>query len=472
MQYTKISPAIKRNLVTLLEKFPLVPTIAQEVHKNGGRIFLVGGAVRDLLLDIPVKDVDLEVHGIAMPKLEMILKQFGSVDYVGKAFGVFKFFQANGIAIDISLPRTDSAGRKPVVQIDPFISLEDAFRRRDVTINAMGIDLITDELIDPFGGYTDLQNKRLRATDLTLFVEDPLRFYRVMQFIGRFAMEPDEQLNQLCAHMDLHMVSIERIEKEFEKLLLKSVSPSRAIRWLKTINRLHDLFPEIYALIGVAQEPKWHPEGDVFEHSMQTLDAAAGFEYDDDAQKLIVMYAALCHDLGKVTTTRILAGKIISYGHETESARFAKQLLRRITGKLVVIDTVIKLVACHMQPLQFIACGAKPAAYKRLAHRLAPQATIATLALLARADRLGRNPVGHAPLTIAEPDVDLFIQKAQLADVLTQAEAPVLLGRDLIDLVEPGPRMGRLLQRAYEIQIEEGIKDKDVLKERVLHKKV
>ncbi len=245
------------------------------------------------------------MYGLTTDQLEKILRSFGPVSLVGKSFGVLRL---HGLDIDWSLPRADSAGRKPTVVIDPTMSFEQAFRRRDLTINAVGIDLHTYELIDPFNGQQDLTNKLLRPTDVQLFTEDPLRFFRVMQFIGRFEMEPTESLNVLCTKMDISHVSIERIETEFEKLLLKSVHPSRGIRWIATIGRLQDVLPELAATVGVAQNPQWHPEGDVFEHTMQALDAAAALPYTDKRTRLIILYAALCHDLGKAVTTEDVAG--------------------------------------------------------------------------------------------------------------------------------------------------------------------
>jgi len=186
--------------------------IIAQIHAAGGTAVLVGGAVRDLLLGRQTKDLDIEVYGLEPAQLENILRQYGVVQQVGKAFGVYILL---GVQIDWSLPRTDSAGRKPHVQINPNLDFTSAFRRRDLTINAMGINLKTSELIDPFNGVQDLQNKILRYIDRDLFVEDPLRFYRVMQFVGRFEMEPNHDLNQLCHEMDIKDVSKERIEQEF-----------------------------------------------------------------------------------------------------------------------------------------------------------------------------------------------------------------------------------------------------------------
>ena len=377
-------------------------------------------------------------------------------------------FRLPKLDVDWSLPRADSAGRKPEVKVDPFMDINDAFSRRDLTINAMGIDLKTFELIDPFEGQEDLQHKILRAPDIKRFVEDPLRFFRVMQFISRFDMQPDKQLNDVCKKMDLKNVSLERIETEFEKMLLRSKQPSLGIRWLHKIGRLDDLLPELAAMVHTIQGKDVHPEGNVFEHTMQTLDAAAQQEYDSDAQKLTILFAALCHDLGKPETTGEIDGKIHSYGHEQIGAKIAKKMLKRITGKKQLIDDVCLLVQYHMMPMQFIEGKAKPPAYKRLARKLASRVTLSMLAKLAQADKQGRNPKGHKPLTKEDKVVKKFLDHARDIQVHIKHEEPILQGRDLLDIIKPGPKMGELLEQAYEIQIEEGIKDKEELKKRVL----
>ncbi len=334
-------------------------------------------------------------------------------------------------------------------------------------MNAMGIDLVTGELIDPFGGQEDLKNKILRTPDVKLFVEDPLRFYRVMHFIGRFGMQPDEQLNAICKTMDISQVSRERIEVEFEKLLLRSPQPSLGIRWLQSLRRLSEILPELAATVGCEQNPQWHPEGDVFEHSMQALDAAARIPCDDHKTRLILLYAALCHDLGKPVSSQITDGRITSHGHAQAGALLVPRMLKRITHNQDVISAVRKLVHYHMAPLEFSQGGAKAAAYRRLAHKLAPEVTIELLCKLSYADRQGRNPAGKVPLTGDIPEIDEFRHKAQECQVLLGAQEPVLQGRDLMDVVPPGPAMGRLLKKAYQIQLDEGIVDKQELKKRV-----
>lgn len=460
-----------------LEKFvtnfkqtnPITAQIIAHIHKEGGTAVLVGGAVRDLLVGQPTKDLDIEIYGLEPNQLVTILRKYGVVQQIGKAFGVYKLL---GVDIDWSLPRTDSAGRRPDVQINPNLDFMSAFRRRDLTINAMGINLKTGEIIDPFNGRRDLQEKVLRYVDRDLFVEDPLRFYRVMQFVGRFEMEPDHDLNQLCREMDIKDVSKERIEQEFNKLFLKSRFPSLGLRWLRKIGRLQQFLPELYDTIGVLQNPEWHPEGDVFEHSCQALDAAARQVYVDDQEKLIMMWAALCHDLGKVKTTRLVNGVLRSTGHAPAGVPLAKSLLGRLTNHHDLIKTVTKLVRYHMEPGQFIRTQVGLVAYKKLAIDLYPQ-TLMFLAKLALADRAGRQAGDQSEkifneLTFAQdPELQKFIDSAKQAGVWEQMEPPILQGRDLLDLVKPGPKLGKMLQSAYLIQLEEGIVDKAILKNKI-----
>ena len=218
MQSTRNVTKLKQTIEQLIAQHSLIGPIRDKILEMGACAYLVGGAVRDSILGLPVKDIDIEVHGLSLEKLGELLGAFGPVSYVGKSFGVLKL---HGTDMDWSLPRTDTSGRKPVVHIDPSMDINEALRRRDLTMNAMAIDLATGELIDPFHGLADMEQRTLRSPDVSFFQDDPLRFYRVMQFIGRFEMYPDDALEALCKNMDISTVSTERIEDEFEKLLLK-----------------------------------------------------------------------------------------------------------------------------------------------------------------------------------------------------------------------------------------------------------
>ncbi len=341
MQSTQNLAFIESELAQLLKDHPVVAPIVKRIGAASGKAYLVGGAVRDLVLDRAVNDIDIEVHGLTIDQLSSILAKEGPVSYVGKSFGVLKL---HGTDTDWALPRTDTAGRKPEVHIDPNMGIYEALRRRDLTMNAMAIDLTTNEFVDPFHGREDIEERTLRSPAIEFFTEDPLRFYRVMQFIGRFDMYPDEILQEKCRHMSIEDVSVERIEREFEKLLLKSIRPSLGLRWLATLGRLHEILPELAHSEDIKQEPSWHPEGNVFEHLMQSLEAAAQIDKGTNQKNLVLRYAALTNDLGKISTSIEKDGRIKSPGHAAAGVSYARALLKRITRNVKLIKTVELLV--------------------------------------------------------------------------------------------------------------------------------
>lgn len=430
----------------------------------GGTCYFVGGTVRDQLMHRPSKDLDIEVHELTPEQVKSVLSRFGTVLEVGAFFGVVRIA---GFDIDWSLPRADGVGRKPSVSIDPFIGIVQALRRRDVTMNAMAINATTGELIDPFGGAEDIRNKILRATDVEKFVEDPLRFYRVMRFCARFGMDPDATLTRMCSQMDIMNISRERIEKEFELMFEQSALPARGIRWIASCGRLREVLPELSATCGVVQDVRWHPEGDVFEHTMQALDAVGEYARDE-RERSMLCWAAICHDLGKAVTTRVSGDTVTSYNHEIEGVPLARALLRRITHNHDLVDQVCTLVRYHMMPGALAAQKASAAAYKRLARHLAPQVTCEQLGFLAYADRRGRNPQGGVPLAELDPFITEFLGYAERYGVLQHPESPVLTGKDFLDVVAPGPALGKVVKTAYEIQIAHNIRDHDELKKRAL----
>lgn len=453
---------------------PRVFEVVQALQAGGGHAYLVGGSVRDWLLQKQLSDYDIEVHNLSIEKIQSILSQYGVVELVGSSFGVLKI---HGLPVDWSIPRTDSVGRKPIVQLTPSLSIEQALQRRDLTINAMAIDLSSGDLIDPFGGQKDLEAHVLRAPDPVLFVQDPLRFYRVMQFIGRFSDThtlwwPDETLNTVCKTMQLTDLSRERVEQELAKLLIKGVRPSYGFRWVATLGRLTELFPELGTLHHVPQNPAWHPEGDVLEHTLQALDSMAWYfkthtdhTYDE---RLTLMYAILCHDFGKAITTEWIDERWRSIGHDRAGVPLAHAFLKRFTRNQHLLTMVPILVQHHMVPGIYIKNNALPATYKLLAAEIAPHATLWHLAIVAYADHRGRNSIGGAPLETSDSEVDQFVEKAQALGVLYGPEPALLTGSDLLPFVEPGPEIGTLLRKAYELQITRGIRDRATLIKKII----
>ena len=238
--------------------------IAKLVNKQGGRTFYVGGYVRDEILNKPSKDVDIEVHGITSDELKSILMNLGKLRTQGASFGVYNL---DGYDIDIVQPRKETAtgrGHKDFeVFVDPFIGYEKAAERRDFTINAMMEDVLTGEIVDPFGGYDDCKNGIIRHVNDNTFKEDPLRVLRAAQFASRFGFKIAPETKDVMREMDLSTLSHERVYGEMKKALMKSDRPSIFFETLRDVNQLDTWFPELKAMIGCEQNPIWHPEGDV-----------------------------------------------------------------------------------------------------------------------------------------------------------------------------------------------------------------
>jgi len=450
---------VQERLHALVKRNKIIEQILHDISQHNATAYLVGGAVRDLVAGLPIVDIDIEVHNISLEDLSELLRAHGEVSYVGKVYGVFKLNDPQHGHIDWSIPRHDTAGRKPEVAVDPHMGIRQALVRRDVTMNAMALNMHTGELADPFNGYEDLKQGVLRTPDPDFFVEDPLRFYRVMQFIGRFNMWPDETLNNVCAKMNIADVSRERIEGECEKLLLRARRPSQGFRWLASLDRLRELFPEVADMRGVQQSPLYHPEGDVFTHTMQVIDAAAFSVLPSSDDQLLLMYAALCHDLGKPHATQIDAHKRVhSHGHDEAGVEPARQLLRRCTGKQRIQSIVPKMVRHHMAPGVYGRQSTRLAKYKLLAAELAPEISLYLLSVLCYADHRGRNGYAAYPLAHSIQEVDTFMKKAEEAGVLFHPEQRVVTGSDVLDLVEQGPQVGTLVEKAYDIQLREDIR--------------
>jgi len=439
--------------------------LAERIAESGGRAFFVGGYVRDSLLGREPKDIDIEVYGLEPDTLVEILSTAGRVDLVGRQFGVLR---AAGLDVDWTLPRRDSAGRHPRVAINPHLSFREATRRRDLTVNALLKDVLTGELVDPWGGQADLEKGVLRAPDRSLFVEDPLRFYRVMQLCARLGMTPDPELDSLCAGMEIHTVARERVEEEFNRLWLEAARPSLGLAWVQRVGRLAEVLPPLAGTPATPQDPEWHPEGNVWTHTLQVVDAAAALREGERGRDLMLLWAAALHDCGKPATTRQEGGHLRSPEHDRESESLASPFLRGLLRSQRVAEGAVKLIAQHMKPLQFHQNQSSEKAFKRLALKLAPEADLELLAALALADGRGTNPAGGAPLTRDFEMVDWFREMSEQARVSREPEKPVLKGRHLLGIIEPGPRLGQVLEEAYRIQIEEGITEVEELKRRVV----
>ena len=455
---------------------PTVLAICRAVRQAGGVAYLVGGWVRDRALrhsrgesdPLPPGNYDVEVFGLPSDQLVPILERHGAVHLVGESFAVYKLVPRSTPGagappdLEVSLPRRDlKVGRGHrgfQVQEDPALPPREAARRRDFTINAMLFDPLTGETIDPWGGLDDLRSGLLRAVDHSTFVEDSLRVLRAVQFAARLGFEIDPQTADLCRGIDLTDLPAERIRGEMEKLLL-SPRPSIGLDWALRLGVVDQLFPELKSLVGCRQDPDWHPEGDVWVHTLLAIDCAAReIEGLPVEKQLAVMLAVLCHDLGKPATTAEIDGRIRSLDHEAAglepTARFLDRLNIHTLHRYDLRGQVLALVKHHLTPSHFhknrheVGDGA----FRRLAGRLEPE----LLYRVSRADCLGRT--GEFSTAAQE----WFIERARTLGVEERPPQPILMGRHLLEMgLQPGPEIGRVTRAVYEMQLDGRVTDLD-----------
>jgi tRNA nucleotidyltransferase (CCA-adding enzyme) len=410
-------------------------------------VFLVGGSVRDALLELPLRELDLEVFGIEPRRLRSILEREWRIDEVGESFAVWKLRHHPA---DISLPRrerkTGAGHRDFEIAADPHLPVAEAARRRDFTVNSMLVDLATRELEDPFGGRGDLERRVLRHTS-ERFAEDPLRVLRGMQLSARFELEADPGTVALCRTIPLEGLARERIFDEWRKLALRGVAISRGLAFLRDTGWVAH-FPELMALIGCPQDPHWHPEGDVWTHTLHVMDAFARDRIGSDWEDLVVGFASLCHDFGKPGTTTHERGRVRSIGHEAAGERPTRSFLSRLTHQTALHEEVVPLVRHHLKPRQLYEARASDAAVRRLANKVG---RIDRLVRVARADAGGRPPLP----TDDDAAGRWLLERARSLALTDHAPTPIVLGRHLIARgLPPGPEFGPLLDRCFEAQLD------------------
>ncbi len=440
--------------------------LARRVNAGGGRAMLVGGCVRDELMGIAHKDWDVEVYGIEPVKLRDILDSIGDVNVVGEAFAVYKI----GNDLDVSIPRRErkvSDGHRGfVVEGDPEMTFDEACSRRDFTINAILEDILTGEIVDPFDGRGDIEKKVLRMVSERSFPEDSLRVLRAAQFAARFEFAIDSETVELCKQIDVTDLPKERVWGEIEKLLLLPKRPSIGLKWIHEFGVAAQLFPEMQALVGVPQEPAWHPEGDVDVHTLMVVDEARKLIDElDHPRKVAVMLGALAHDFGKPPTTQFVDGRIRSRGHDEAGVKptltFLDTLGIHTLDGYDVRNQIVQLVRYHLKPGEYF--GAKTPVGDGAFRRLARKVEADLLYRVAKADSLGRYPDGDPSKAIFGSEAqEWFIEKVRELQVEKKAPDEILMGRHLIELgLTPGPQFKQILDAVYELQLDGKVVDLD-----------
>lgn len=434
----------------------IIYKIAQCISKKGGKSFYVGGYVRDNILNHVSEDIDIEVHGLSAECLMDVLSQFGEVYTKGSFFGVFAI---KGYPIDFALPRKEKAyGNKHrdfEIYLDPNLSVEESARRRDFTINSIYKDVLTGEIIDPFHGLQDIKDSIIRHIDDKSFIEDPLRVFRSAQFSSRLNFKISDKTKDLCRTMDLRTISKERVDLELKKALIQSNKPSMFFDNLIDMDAVDIWFPEIKRLKEIPQNPIYHPEGNVYNHTMMVLDEAAKRK-NESSNEYFFMLSALCHDFGKILTTKTNEdGVIHAYNHESEGLSLCKHFILRFSNDKKRMAYVLNMVLHHMEPNK---CAAAHSTVKKTNHMFDNSINAKDLLLLAECDAL------------SSADKNSYsVKKEFLTSRLIQyykiLKEPDITGKDLILYgIKPGKTMGDALEYAHKLKLA-GIEKETAIKQ-------
>lgn len=435
--------------------------IASDLQMMGGESVLVGGAVRDHFLNLTIKDYDVEIFGIAsINELEKVLSAYGTVSAVGKSFGILKV-TIGGEEYDFSFPRKEkSTGEKHTdleIKLAPFITFKEAAKRRDLTINAMGYDIFNKKFLDPYKGKKAIEDGTLTAVDYSTFQEDPLRVYRLVQLLARFNFKVEDGTKAMVKEMvktgQLENLPKERVFDELIKLMLKSEKPSLGWEFMKEIGIIEKHFPELHDIIGVEQSPVYHPEGDVWVHTMMCIDEMAkeirGRDDLSREDKLVFMFGILAHDLGKATHTTIEEGRIRSIGHEEAGIEPTKKMMRRITNAKTIVKRMLPLIEYHVRPSTYYQGKAKEKAIKKLAMHV----NISELVTFAKIDNFGRTT--EIAKNRVYPAGEWLLSEAAKIGVKDSAPKPLIQGKDLIEYgLTPSKKFGTILSDLFKDQID------------------
>lgn len=386
--------------------------IFDKLYKLNIKPIIIGGYIRDSLLNIESKDIDIELYGVSsLKKIEKILQEFGSVNSVGKSFGVCKLSFKN-LSLDFSLPRVDSkvssghTGFK--IKIDKNLNFKTATSRRDFTINAIGYDVREKKILDPFNGKKDIKNRTISAVDIEKFADDPLRILRAIQFSSRFNFSLDDKLCKKCKTMIekrlLNELAKERIFGEIKKILLKSSKPSIGFSLLKKLNALSYFF-ELSTLTD-----------NEYKHILLSLDLLSSYAIKNNKVKITLGLTLLCYYFSKENTEKFI--------HRLSDE---KELIKNVSI-LLKNKNIIDLKNITNYEI----------------YKLATKVNIEIFSIFLKSINLGKK----------DSEIEKLIKRAKKLNVLDKKADAILTGKDIISLgVSPSSRFSDILDKAYNAQI-------------------
>ncbi len=440
---TPIPPRLR----PLLDAQSPVQQLAGRLHDAGHQCYLVGGSVRDALLDLPHEDVDLATD--ARPEeVERLVRGWADEVWLqGQRFGTVGC-QKDGTRIEVTTFRAEvyrPESRKPEVTYADDIQTD--LSRRDFTINAMALRLPEPELVDPFDGAADLAARRLRTplAPKVSFLDDPLRMLRAARFIAAFGLEPDPDLVAAVheLHGRLEIVSAERIRDELTKLLLLP-DPSAGLWFICRTGLADEFLPELKAL-QLEQDPI-HQHKDVLAHTIAVVAKTR--------PELRVRLAALLHDVGKPKTRSVGPGGVSFHHHEVVGARMAEERLRALRFPSEVVEDVARLVYLHLR-VHTYSMGWSDKAVRRYVRDAGP--LLEPLNHLVRQDCTTRNKAKARALNRRIDELEERIAQLRAQEELDMIRPP-LDGRQVMQFlgIEPGPLVGEALDHLLEIRLDEG----------------
>lgn len=455
------STASNRILSALGESADLLKELGEKFFKNGFEISLVGGPVRDAVLGKTVKDLDLTTN--AKPdEIQKCLKGWAdSIWDVGIKFGTVGA-KVKDYVFEITTYRTEQyedTSRKPSVEFGK--TLEEDLARRDFTINAMALRLPNFELVDIYNGLTDLNNKILRTPlDAQIsFSEDPLRMLRAARFVSKLDLKPQADLVEAMKTLAdrLKIVSMERINDEFNKLLLTD-KPRPGIELLVETGVAEHFLPELPALKLEIDEHHHHK--DVYQHSLTVLDQVIDLENKHHPQieaDLVLRIAALLHDIGKPKTRKFEGeGRVSFHHHEVVGARLAKKRLEKLRYSKEIIEQVCLLIELHLRFHGYGDGKWTDSAVRRYVRDAEEQ--LIRLHKLTRADCTTRNEAKAEKLRNAYNDLEERIIELSKEEEL-KSMRPELDGAEIMKVlnIKPGPEVGRAYQFLLDLRLDKGI---------------
>jgi poly(A) polymerase len=438
-------------------RFPVADELASRFTEAGHQLYLVGGTVRDALMDRLGNDLDFATDARPERVRELLTGWADAIWDTGIAFGTMGATK-RGTTVEITTFRSDRydrMSRNPEVEFGN--SIEEDLLRRDFTVNAMAIDMATKKFVDPHHGRAALKKRVLDtpATPQESFADDPLRMMRAVRFVSQLGFEMAPRVLEAIRDMaeEINRITAERIQVELSKLLCGRF-PRRGLELMVDTGLADHVLPEVPAMRLEIDEH--HQHKDVYQHSLVVLDQAIDLEEPGTEPDLVLRLAALLHDIGKPATRRFVEGGGVSFHHhEVVGAKMTRKRLRALRYSKEIIDDVSQLVYLHLRFHGYGKGEWTDSAVRRYVTDAGP--LLSRLHKLVRADCTTRNRRKAAALQRTYDDLEARIARIAAEEDLARVR-PDLDGHEIMRLLglPPGPLVGKAWRHLKELRLDRG----------------